>query len=110
MRRPGTGTGFGRGDPCTQWPDFASVVGEERRLDAETRNRYRLRWREAVRGPSAKRAFARYGQDDGFWMGRFETGAGWENLRKRDLRGYDLVRYLSRPEARLEHEEMSALR
>jgi hypothetical protein len=35
-RRLGTGTGFafaklsGRGDPCTQWPDFASVVGEER--------------------------------------------------------------------------------
>jgi len=44
----------GRGDPCTQWPDFASVVGEERtRMDAEISNRYRLRLREAVRGPSA---------------------------------------------------------
>src|ERR1700687_2455948 len=74
----------GRGDPCTQWPDFASVVGEwkvgeggrrgpfprnlphrPRRmvsdfpfvytkiLDAATRNRYRLRLREAVRDPSA---------------------------------------------------------
>jgi len=32
---------FGRGDD---------------QLDAETRNRYRLRWREAVRGPSAPRA------------------------------------------------------
>jgi hypothetical protein len=34
-------------------------------LDEETRNRYRLRFREAVRDPSAKRAFARFGQDDG---------------------------------------------
>ena len=33
-----------------------------------------------------------------------------ENLRGGNLRGYDLVRHLSRPEARLEHEEMSALR
>ena len=39
--------------------------------DAATRNRYRLRFREAVRGPSAKRAFARFGQDDGK---RFGTG------------------------------------
>jgi hypothetical protein len=73
MRRLGAGTGFAgakpsevvarserslatvrsRGDPCTQVPDFASVVGEERRWDAETWNRYRLRWREAVRGRCA---------------------------------------------------------
>jgi hypothetical protein len=33
-----------------------------------------------------------------------------ENLRGGNLRGYDLVRYLSCLEARLEYEEMSALR
>ena len=50
--------------------------GEQSQLDAETWNRYRLRWREAVRDPSAKRAslasvrmtdwasVARFGQDD----------------------------------------------
>ena len=55
MRRLGTGTGFGRGDPCTQWPDFASVVGEERRwlFECGDLEPVPASLREAVRGPSA---------------------------------------------------------
>ena len=37
---------------------------DDDQLDAETRNRNRLRFREAVRGPSTSASFARFGQDD----------------------------------------------
>ena len=40
-------------------------------VDAATRNRYRLRFREAVRDPSAPVAVAPFGQDDGFLLARF---------------------------------------
>ncbi len=59
---------------CRAIGGFAWVAESE--LDAETWNRYRLRWREAVRDPSAPRALlasvrmtfgvaiGRFGQDD----------------------------------------------
>src|SRR4029077_6560240 len=69
-------------------------AGGRNAVDAETRNRYRLRWREAVRGPSAPRALlasvrmtdwasvARFGQDDKKdWMRSFGTGTGFAGAK-----------------------------
>ena len=56
--------GFGRVAPAGQDDD---------QLDAETPNRYRLRWREAVRGPSAPRALLA-SAGDGVGVARFDSG------------------------------------
>src|ERR1700688_4937555 len=70
MRRFGTGTGFACAKLSEVLPRSERSLAAVRMtdfLDAEIWNRYRLRLREAVRGPSAQRAFARCGQDDGFF-------------------------------------------
>jgi len=51
-------------------------------VDAATRNRYRLRWREAVRGPSAPRALlASVRMTEKDWMRRLGTGTGFAGAK-----------------------------